>query len=204
LSRLTVTTAPAFATLALFVAWAYHQAGYQTSQWAPGGLMVLGLLCMSVCVLGRRLDEVPLLIRLSLGSFAAFTAFSFLSSLWAVSPAEAFEGANRTLLYLLVFALFASWPQPADAAARLLGAWVLAMAALAAYVLLRLNAATGVGLHALLPRGRLSFPSSYVNANAAQWLMAFWPALLLARSGRVSWMLRGPLGEIGETIGESG
>jgi len=193
LPRVTLTMAPAFATLAMFVVWAYHQAGYQASQWAPGGLMVLGLVGISVGVLGREVTEVPPLIRLSLGSFAAYTAFSFLSVLWAAVPAEAFEGANRTLLYLLVFALFASWPQRADGAALLLGAWVLAMVGLAVYVLLRLDTATGVGLHELMLEGRLSFPSSYVNANAAQWLMAFWPAVLLARSGRVPWVVRGLL-----------
>ncbi len=188
-----LTLAPACATLVVFVAWAYHQAGYQANQWAPGGLMVLGLLCISVGVLRRKLAEVPPLIRLSLGSFAAYTAFSFLSVLWAASPEEAFEGANRTLLYLLVFALFASWPLRADGAALLLGAWVLAMVALAAYVLLRLDVATGVGLRELMPEGRLSYPSGYFNANAAQWLMAFWPAVLMARSRRVPWALRGLL-----------
>ncbi|HME04054.1 MAG TPA: O-antigen ligase family protein [Solirubrobacteraceae bacterium] len=192
-SRVTVTMAPAFATVAIFVAWAYHQAGYQASQWAPGGLMVLGLLGISVGVLGRKVSDVPPLIRLALGSFAAYTAFSFLSVLWAAAPADAFEGANRTLLYLLVFTLFASWPQRADDAALLLGTWVLAMVALAAYVLLRLDTATAAGLPELMPEGRLSFPSGYFNANAAQWLMAFWPAVLLARSGRVPWAARGLL-----------
>ncbi|HEY2767200.1 MAG TPA: O-antigen ligase family protein, partial [Solirubrobacteraceae bacterium] len=37
------------------------------------------------------------------------------------------------------------------------------------------------------------YPTGYPNASAAQWLMAFWPALLLARSGRLPWVLRGLL-----------
>ena len=190
---MTLALAPAFATLVIFVAWSYHRAGYEANQWAPGGLMVLGLLALSVWVLGRKVTEIPLRIRLALGSFGTYTAFSFLSVLWASAPGEAFEGANRTLVYLLVFALFASWPLRADGAALLLGAWVLAMVALAAYVLIRLDTATGVGLRELMPEGRLSYPSGYFNANAAQSLMAFWPAALLARSGRVPWVLRGVL-----------
>ena len=43
------------------------------------------------------------------------------------------------------------------------------------------------------PVGGWSIPSGYANANAAQWLMAFWPALLLARSARLPWALRGLL-----------
>lgn len=190
---MTATAAPAVVTLAIFVAWAYHQAGYQTSQWAPGGLMVLALLGISVGVLGLKLSDVPPLVRVALGCFAAYTAFSFLSALWAAAPAEALEGANRTLLYLLVFALFACRPQQAGSAALLLGGWVLAMVALAAYVLLRLDTATGPGLHELMYAGRLSFPSSYVNANAALWLMAFWPAVLLARSAPLHALVRGML-----------
>ena len=37
------------------------------------------------------------------------------------------------------------------------------------------------------------YPSGYANANAAQWLMAFWPAVLLARGPRLPWALRGLL-----------
>ena len=42
-----------------------------------------------------------------------------------------------------------------------------------------------------LPFGRLVYPTGYANANAALWLIAAWPALLLARSRRVAWALRG-------------
>ena len=185
--------APAVAAFALFFAWACRQAGYPASQWAPGGLMLLALIVISIGVRGVRMADVPLLVKISLVSLAAFTALSFLSIVWAPVPAEAFEGANRTLLYLLVFALFATWPLQTRSAALLLGGWTLAIVGLAAYVALRVDAATSIGLHGLVPDGRLAFPSGYVNANAAQWLMAFWPAVLLARSGRVPWGLRGLL-----------
>ena len=48
-------------------------------------------------------------------------------------------------------------------------------------------------LTGLLPGGRLEYPSGYANANAAQWLMAFWPALLLARSSSLPAAVRGLL-----------
>jgi tetratricopeptide (TPR) repeat protein len=67
------------------------------------------------------------------------------------------------------------------------------MVGLAVFVALHLDAATGAGLRSMLPGGRLLYPSGYPNANAAQWLMAFWPALLLARSERLPWGVRGLL-----------
>jgi O-antigen ligase len=187
-------TVPALVALALFVVWAGNQAGYPVTHWAPGGLIVLALLGVAVSVLHLRATDVPLPVRIALGCLAAYTALSYASILWAAVPGDAWEGANRTLLYLLVFALFACWRQQGVTAALLLGAWTLAMAVLAAFVLLHVDGAGIVRLQSLVPGGRLNYPSGYPNANAAQWLMAFWPALLLARSARLHWGLRGALG----------
>jgi Flp pilus assembly protein TadD len=186
-------TVPALAAIALFVVWSADQAGYPLTHWAPGTLIILGLLAIAIAVVGLRPGEIPLPTRIALAALAAFTALSFLSILWAGVPGDAWEGANRSLLYLLVFALFACWRQRGPTAALLLATWTLAMTGLAAYVVLHLDAASSVGLGTLLPFGRLTYPSGYANANAAQWLMAFWPALLLARSGRLPWVLRGVL-----------
>ena len=132
-------------------------------------------------------------MRLALLCLSAFTALGFLSILWAPVPAVALEGADRTLLYLLVFALFACWPQRGPSAALLLVTYVLAIVAVAAYAALHLGAATAADLQRLVPDGRLVYPASYANANAAQWLIACWPALLLARTRQLPWALRGVL-----------
>ena len=187
-------TVPALVALALFVVWSTSQAGYPVTHWAPGGLIVLALLGVAVCVLHLRVTDVPLPVRIALGCLAAYTALSYASILWAAVPGDAWEGANRTLLYLLVFGLFACWRQQGETAALLLAAWTLAMAVLAAFVLLHIDGAGIVRLQSLIPGGRLDYPSGYPNANAAQWLMAFWPALLLARSPRLHWGFRGVLG----------
>jgi tetratricopeptide (TPR) repeat protein len=187
-------TVPAFAALALFVLWAADQAGYPVTHWAPGGLIVLALLGIALGAVRIRVADISMSVRIALGALAAYTALSFLSILWASVPGDAWDGANRTLLYLLVFALFACWPQRGASAALLLGAWTLALIVLAAVTALHLDAAGSASLQALLPGGRLEYPSGYPNANAAQWLMAFWPALLLARSERLPWGMRGLLG----------
>ena len=186
-------TIPALAAIALLIAWATDQAGYPVTHWGPGALIVLGLLGVALGAVGLRWTEVSRPVRIALCCLAAYTALSFLSILWAEVPGDAWEGANRTLLYLLVFALFACWRQRGVSAALLMGVWTLAMIGLAAFVALHLSSVTSATLQSLLPGGRLIYPSGYANANAALWLMAFWPALLLARSPRLPWGLRGGL-----------
>jgi hypothetical protein len=185
---------PALAAIALFVVWATSQAGYPLTHWAPGALIVLVLLGIALLAMPLHLSEIPRAVKLALGCLAGFTALSFLSIAWASAPGEAWEGANRTLLYLMVFAMFALWPARGASAALLVGVWTLAMVAFAVYVAVRLDASSGKGLEAMFSGARLSYPAGYPNAAAAQWLMAFWPALLLARGERVHWVVRGLLG----------
>jgi O-antigen ligase len=191
--RAVPATVPALAAIALFVVWATSQAGYPVTHWGPGALIVLALLAIALAAVPLRLAEVPRPVWIALGTLAAYTALGYLSILWATNTGDAWEGANRTLLYLLVFALFALWRQRRASAALLLCVWALALVALAAFTALHLDAASATALQSLLPGGRLDYPSGYPNANAAQWLMAFWPALLLARSERLPWGLRGLL-----------
>jgi O-antigen ligase/polysaccharide polymerase Wzy-like membrane protein len=186
-------TVPALAAVGLLVAWASDQAGYPVTHWGPGGLIVLALLGIAFGVAGIHAREIPLAVKVALACLAGYTGLSFLSILWAAVPGDAWEGANRTLLYLAVFALFVGWRQRGLSAALLLGLWTLAMVGLAAFVALHLNDATAAELQRLVPGGRLIYPTGYANANAALWLMAFWPALLLTRSTGLHWGIRGLL-----------
>ncbi len=186
-------TVPALAAIALFVLWATSQAGYPLTHWTPGALIVLALLGIALLAVPLRLVEIPLTVKLALACLTAYTALSFLSILWAAVPGDAWEGANRTLLYLMVFALFALWRGRGASAALLVGLWTLALTGLAVYVAVRLDTSTGKSFEGLFVGERLGYPAGYPNATAAQWLMAFWPALLLARAPRVPWGLRGVL-----------
>ncbi len=187
-------TVPALVAVGVFVVWATSQAGYPLTHWAPGALILLALLIVALATVPLRWASVPFVLKLALGCLAAYTALSYFSILWAAAPGEAWEGANRTLLYLFVFALFALWPGRGASAALLVGLWTFAMIALAVYVALRLDTATGKSYAALFSGERLSYPAGYPNATAAQWLMAFWPALLLARGKEFHWAVRGLLG----------
>jgi tetratricopeptide (TPR) repeat protein len=187
------TTVPALVAIAVLIVWATSQAGYPLTHWAPGGLIVLALLAMGLVAAPPSLQEMPMAVRVALACLLAYTALSFLSILWAGVPGDAWEGADRTLLYLLVFALFALWRGRAWSAAVLLGVWTVAMIVLAVYVAVRVDLASGRSFVGLFAEERLAYPSGYPNATAAQWLMAFWPALLFARSERIPWGLRGLL-----------
>jgi tetratricopeptide (TPR) repeat protein len=193
--RAAPATVPALAALVVLVVWASSQGGYPLTHWAPGALVLLALLGITLLAVPLRAAAIPLAVKVAVACLAAYTALSFGSIAWAAVPANAWEGANRTLLYLLVFALFALWPQNGRSATLLLCVWTLAMIGLASFVALRIDAASAspARLQALLPGGRLAYPAGYTNANAAQWLIAFWPALLLAREARLHWLLRGAL-----------
>lgn len=184
-------TVPALGALVLFVVWAGSQTGYPVTHWAPGGLIVLALLGIALWSVPLRLADVPVAVRIALACLGLYTALSFLSILWAAVPGDAWEGANRTLLYLLVFALFALWPQRGGTATLLLVTWVLAMVGLATYVMLHVDARSSLSWFA--DEGRLSYPAGYENASAATWVMAMWPALLLAAERRIPWGVRGLL-----------
>jgi tetratricopeptide (TPR) repeat protein len=189
--RRSPVTVPALGAIALFVIWASSDAGYPVTHWAPGGLILLGLLAITLFTVPLRLGEVGVALRVAVACLALYTALSYLSILWAHVPGDAWEGANRTLLYLLVFSLFALWAQRGATAALLLCVWALAMIVLAAFVLLHVNGAANPA-H-LFAEGRLKYPGDYENAAAATWCMAMWPALLLAASDRIPWALRGVL-----------
>jgi tetratricopeptide (TPR) repeat protein len=184
-------TVPALGAIVLFIVWAAGQAGYPVTHWGPGGLIILVLVALALGVVRLRISEVARTVQIAVGALAAYTALSYASILWAADAGVAWEGANRTLLYLLVFALFACWRRRGASGALLLGLWTLGLIGLAVFVVAHLDAASSAAVARLLPEGRLTYPSGYANANAAEWLMAFWPALLLARSEQLPWALRG-------------
>src|SRR5204863_395209 len=112
---------------------------------------------------------------------AAFCAWSYLSIIWAGSQGDAWDGANRTLLYGVVLMLVGLRPWPRGAATALLGLVAGAVSLIAAGVLI--DSAVRGDPASLFVQGRLSSPAGYPNATTDLWLIAFWPALHLAVSG---------------------
>jgi tetratricopeptide (TPR) repeat protein len=169
--------------LVLLLWWAAQEGGYAPTLWYPGALLFLLLLAVVVVREGRRGRPVdrgwPAIALL-----VAFTGWSFLSIVWAGVQGDAWDGANRTLLYFTVYVTFALLPWRAPEGAVLVGLFALGVAAIGCATLVSEGAAAFNG-------NRLADPIGYENASAALFLMAFWPAVALAARPEVHCAARG-------------
>ncbi|HEY6758624.1 MAG TPA: O-antigen ligase family protein [Baekduia sp.] len=183
-------TAPTLLAVGVLLAWTPLDGGQAITRWAPGAIVLLALLGLALVALAPlRWAELPGAVRVAALALGAFTAWSFLSIAWADDRGVALEGADRTLLYLAAFLLFALWPQRPATAAWVLGLWTFGVGAIAVITLVRIGAVADPSR--LFGGDRLIEPIGYANAEAAMWLMALWPAVTLAASDRVPWPLRG-------------
>jgi len=176
------------AAVGVFVFWAWDNGGYPPKTWLLGGLFLLGLL-VAVLVGAPRLRPVwggrdiwPLIL------FAGLTIWSFLSILWASDKGVAWDGANRTLLYLVVFALFSRPNWTPKRAVWILGAYALGIAGVGIATLEQIVHATHPA--ASFSDSRLTAPTGYSNATAALFFLPVWPMLLLASRRELSPVVR--------------
>jgi hypothetical protein len=117
---------------------AADEAGFRLTTWGVVALLALALLVVTVAAVGP--PPFPGRgVALALGLMAAYTAWTYLSILWAGRHDAALDGANRTLLYLLILTLFASWPLGARAGRLLLAVLGLGIAAIGFIELVRVH-----------------------------------------------------------------
>jgi O-antigen ligase len=177
---------PGLLAVGAFVVWAVAAGGFMPTAWYPGAVFLLGLLVATA--IGYRGERLPRLNAVALACLAAFTLWSFVSIAWAGSQGDAWDGANRTLLYLTVFAIFSLPGWRAPSAGIVLGAYSVAIALVGAGSLI--DAAESDEAVLSFISGRFSEPMGYHNANTALFLGAFWPALFLASRAEVPWAAR--------------
>jgi tetratricopeptide (TPR) repeat protein len=177
--------------IGIFLLWAAVDGGYPPTIWYPGALALVGLLVLLLVYAPQLLTTLPRAGRAALALFAAFTLWSVLSLAWAADKGEAWDAANRTLLYLVVYAIFLLWPWRARHGAILLGVYALGVAGIAALGLVRALRADDP--YPFFVGGRYVEPVGYVNADCALFLTAFWPAVFLASRRETPWWLRGVL-----------
>lgn len=162
--------------LGVCVVWAWRDGGFAPEEWLPGGLLLLALVSTAAASadVRARLRTRPLPLIL----FGLYIVWSYLSIAWAQVPAGALDGANRTLVYWLVFALF--WGLGRDERLSTLGvlAWGCAIAVLGLVSVADAATANNAAGHFI--QGRLAAPISYPDGDAALYLSACLPLLVLA------------------------
>jgi O-Antigen ligase len=166
----------ALAAVAVWLVWAAHDGGFAPEQWLPGALIDIGLL--TVLLASRAARQSVQRAGLPALAFGGYVVLSYLSILWAQVRGDALDGANRTLLYWVVFVFFAGAPLTERARLLLTATWAYAVVTIGAVDFLHASTATGPRGFFIL--GRFAKPISYPNANAALFLMAFLPLQVIA------------------------
>ena len=144
--------------------------------WLPYAI-VIGLVVAAIALSGAALTPEPLAAAGVL-ALLALAAWVGISAAWSPAPSLARDEALLTALYAL--ALLLPLVTIGSAVERL-GATAVVVAGLGALAVateLRLRYGSHPGT--LYFNGRLDFPVSYPNANAAFFLVGFWPAIGLA------------------------
>jgi O-antigen ligase len=173
--------------VAVFIWFAGDEGGFRGTTWMPATLLLMALFAVGLWALPR--PRPPRAVLVGIGLLAGYAAWSYLSILWADQQGIAWDGANRTALYAVVFAMFALWPMRGEPAAIVLGALGLGVAAVGLVELLRVGGAAQSIQY--FHEGRLSEPTGYSNANVALWFTGFWPCIVLAGRREVPAVLRG-------------
>jgi O-antigen ligase len=175
--------------VAVFVAWAASEGGYVPTSLYPGALFVLGLLVVTTVAYRDEVRRLPRVNAIALALLAAFTLWSFVAISWADDKAIAWDGANRTMLYLTIFALFTLPRWRASSAATVLGVYSLGVAVVGAALVLDVTGSGDPELSFITER--LADPTGYPNATAALFAAASFPAFFLASRRETPWPARG-------------
>jgi O-antigen ligase len=185
-SAAAIETALAVTGFGTFVVWAWRDGGFAPEEWLPGGLLFLGLLCTAVASADVRARLRAR--RLPLTLFGLYVVWSYLSIAWAQVQGDALDGANRTLVYWLVFALFTGLGLSERVGAAVVLAWGGALAALGLIALAEAGTASTPAGHFV--QGRFAAPLSYPDGDAALYLSACLPLLVLATRPRAHFAAR--------------
>jgi hypothetical protein len=172
---------------ALLVVLGATEAGFYATSWLPAGLFVLALTFVTALALGRP-HGVPRSSLAALALLAAYCVWAFVSIVWADQQALAWEGANRTAVYVLIFALFTLWPVDERGGRLLIGLFALGAALVGVVELLRADAAGDPGAYFI--DLRLAEPAGYINANVAWWTLGLLACLFMSASRETAVWLR--------------
>jgi hypothetical protein len=169
----------------LMIFWSVDDGGTDAGTWYWGALLTLAGVAALLVLTRGALSRLPRAAQIALGCFALYVAWSYLSMTWAAYSGLALQGANRALLYLLMFTLLAAVPWRRRTALIVLGAYGAGIGVIAIAFLFRF--AAGDNVPGLFLDGRLDSPTGYFNSNAALFTIGALVAIgLAARRGMPS------------------
>ena len=169
---------PGLVAFTVFLYWGAHDGGYSVTAWLPGALLLLGVALVLIGGVPRLRPEWGTANASAVGLFGAFTLWTFLSIAWAGVKGDAWDGANRTLLYFIVFVIFTRPMWTVQRAVTILLFWGLGAVLVGSITLQSV-------IHSTHPADsfigtRLAEPFGYANGTAAFFLMPVWPMLAIA------------------------
>lgn len=179
--------APVGVLLVISVIWSARQGGIGATTWYPGAI-VIALMLVTV-LWSVRFIALPKRIQFAITLFAAFTVWSYLSIIWSPDGATAWDGANKTALYLIAFSLAAAWSWRPSTAAAALFAFALGVAIVGLQAVI--SASNSTDPTSWFISGRLAAPVGYPNANAALFLMSVWVLLPISSARTMPVIARG-------------
>jgi hypothetical protein len=170
--------------VALALAWRLD-GSILAPDWLPYASLVALLAATVLYSSACRPPTLPLVCAVCLTAFGIWTG---VSAIWSPVPALARNEFLLALLYAFLLILPALTPQTAKSCQIALIGVTFALGASA--VAIALAARFGADPGGLYEDGRLTAPVSYVNAQAAFFLVGLWPALVLAARREVNVVVR--------------
>jgi hypothetical protein len=169
-----VALLPTGLVVLLLVLATTYDGAFHLRHWAPTALLAVMTLLGMHLASGAVLLPGP--VRVAVIAIWAFAGWTLLSGAWAESPALAWEGGNRTILYAALVTLALLMLAPPRRLAFVGQLTVVGIALLALVTLIRMRSN---GPHLFLA-GRLDSPVGYRNGTAALFAFPVWPLIVTA------------------------
>ena len=173
------------AVIAVLLAWR-ERGSIAAPDWLP--YLVLAALLLAAVVLSGGAVRPGKLALTSAGALLALSAWAAISIAWTPAPSLARDEAFLRLLYAIAFLVPLLTLRQAGERAAAVVVLVLGLGALSIVMGLELRYHDEPG--SLYYEGRPYFPISYPNAQAALFLVGFWPAVGLASRATSSLAVR--------------
>ncbi len=161
------------------LAWQAH-GSTASADWLP---YACGVALLAGAVVWARIRRPPPAASAAVIALAALAAWMFISHWWSASPSLARDEALLTATYAL--ALLIPLTTLRTGTERLVALACVAGGALVLALGVSVLLVVSAHPETRFVEGRLAYPISYINAQAAAFLLGFWPAVGLAAHRRL-------------------